>query len=425
MSTNEPVDVVVVGAGLAGLAAAARAATNGCRVVVVDGRSPGGRARTDDREGFAFNQGPHALYKAGPGASVLRRLGLTPTGGRPPLERATAWRDGELWPLPFTATGLLTTRVISARAKTQVARFFASVAAIRSDRLAELSAAAWLSSLDLRADALQLVSALTRVATYASNLELLSADAAARQNQLALRGGVIYLDGGWQTLVDGLVRRATDNGASILAGRAAQGLDGHGPDWVVRTNSGELRAASVILAVGDPEATRRLLPVDPGWDAGWDAGVDATAACLDLGVRRPPAHRVAFGLDEPLYLSTHCPPAQLAPAGSAVVHVMRYGARGSEVDRPNLEALAHRAGIDDADIVTQRFLHRMVVAHRLPQPGLGLRGRPPVQVQGMRGVFVAGDWVGPVGLLADASLVSAEAAAVAAKANVQRSLSAA
>ena len=221
MSTNEPADVVVVGAGLAGLAAAARAATNGCRVVVVDGRSPGGRARTDDRKGFAFNQGPHALYKAGPGASVLRRLGLTPTGGRPALDTAMAWRDGKLWPLPFTATGLLTTRVISTRAKTQVARFFASVAATRSDRLAELSAAAWLSSLDLRADALQLVSAVTRVATYASNLELLSADAAARQNQLALRGGVSYLDGGWQTLVDGLVRRATDNGASILTGRAA------------------------------------------------------------------------------------------------------------------------------------------------------------------------------------------------------------
>jgi hypothetical protein len=40
-------------------------------------------------------------------------------------------------------------------------------------------------------------------------------------------------------------------------------------------------------------------------------------------------------------------------------------------------------------------------------------------------VFVAGDWVGPVGLLADASLVSGEAAAVAALANVRRSLSAA
>jgi phytoene dehydrogenase-like protein len=421
MNTNEPVDVVVVGAGLAGLTAAARAATTGCRVVVIDGRSPGGRARTDDRQGFRFNQGPHALYKAGPGASVLRRLGLTPTGGRPALEAATAWRDGKLWPLPFTASGLLTTRLLNGRDKAQVARFFASVAATRSDRLAGMSAAAWLASLDLRADALQLVTALTRVATYASNLELLSADAAARQNQLALRGGVSYLDGGWQTLVDGLVRRATENGVSVVSGCGVKGLDAHGRDWIVHTGDGELRAASVILAVGDPVATRHLLPVDPGWDG----GVDATAACLDLGVRRPPRHRIAFGFDEPLYLSTHCPPAQLAPPGSAVVHVMRYGARSSDLDRPQLETLAKRAGVDEADVVTHRFLHRMVVAHRLPQPGLGLKGRPSVQVPGLRGLFVAGDWVGPVGLLADASLVSAEAAAVAAMANIQGSLSAA
>jgi phytoene dehydrogenase-like protein len=284
-----------------------------------------------------------------------------------------------------------------------------------------MSAAAWLASLDLRADALEVVTAITRVATYAADLELLSADAAARQNQLALRGGVSYLDGGWQTLVDGLVRRATDTGASVACGRGAEGVEAHGSDWIVHTSDGELHAPSVILAVGDPEATRRLLPADPGWNP----GVDATAACLDLGVRRPPRHRIAFGLDEPLYLSTHCPPAQLAPPGSAVVHVMRYGARSSDVDRPQLETLARTAGIDEADIVTQRFLHRMVVAHRLPQPGLGLKGRPPVEVPGMRGVFVAGDWVGPVGLLADASLVSAEAASVAAVANVQRSLSAA
>jgi hypothetical protein len=104
---------------------------------------------------------------------------------------------------------------------------------------------------------------------------------------------------------------------------------------------------------------------------------------------------------------------------------MRYGARSSDLDRPQLETLARRAGIDEADVVTHRFLHRMVVAHGLPQPGPGLKGRPPVQVPGLRGIFVAGDWVGPVGLLADASLVSAEAAAVAAMANIQRSLSAA
>jgi NADPH-dependent 2,4-dienoyl-CoA reductase/sulfur reductase-like enzyme len=40
-------DVVIIGAGLAGLAAAAAAARAGAGVVILDARSPGGRARTE------------------------------------------------------------------------------------------------------------------------------------------------------------------------------------------------------------------------------------------------------------------------------------------------------------------------------------------------------------------------------------------
>ncbi|MHB1889888.1 MAG: phytoene desaturase family protein, partial [Acidimicrobiales bacterium] len=57
------------------------------------------------------------------------------------------------------------------------------------------------------------VSALTRVATYAGDLDLVSADAAVSQLQLALEGNVVYLDGGWQSLVDGLVAAAASGGA--------------------------------------------------------------------------------------------------------------------------------------------------------------------------------------------------------------------
>ena len=71
-------------------------------------------------------------------------------------------------------------------------------------------------------------------------------------------------------------------------------------------------------------------------------------------------------------------------------------------------------------MVVDRFLHRMVVAHALPRPGSGLAGRPPVEVASHPGVFVAGDWVGPEGMLADASLASAERAATRAVAHLDR-----
>jgi hypothetical protein len=102
------------------------------------------------------------------------------------------------------------------------------------------------------------------------------------------------------------------------------------------------------------------------------------------------------------------------------VHVMRYGARTTVEDRAQLDALAVAAGIDQADVVAERFLHRMVVVHASPQPGPGLAGRPPVAVEGARGVFVAGDWVGPIGMLSDASFASAEAASLAAVAHVTK-----
>jgi hypothetical protein len=50
------------------------------------------------------------------------------------------------------------------------------------------------------------------------------------------------------------------------------------------------------------------------------------------------------------------------------------------------------------------------VTHHLPSPRQGLTGRPPVAVAGSPGVFIAGDWVGSEGWLADCSLTSGERA---------------
>jgi hypothetical protein len=180
----------------------------------------------------------------------------------------------------------------------------------------------------------------------------------------------------------------------------------------VRTASGCWLAGAVVIAAGGPASARGLLPSAPNWNL----GQDSTAACLDLGLRRPPPRRVVFGLEAPLYFSTHSPAAELAPPGAAMVHVMRYGARSSEEDRTQLWAFARVAGVRDDDVVVERFLHKMVVSHSLPRPGAGLAGRPSVAIDDQPGLFVAGDWVGGHGLLADASLSSGSAAGQAAAA---------
>ena len=61
-----------------------------------------------------------------------------------------------------------------------------------------------------------------------------------------------------------------------------------------------------------------------------------------------------------------------------------------------------------------RHGERLVVAHGRPLPGRGLGGRPPVAVPDLPRVYVAGDWVGPDGMLADAAFASGRAAGRAA-----------
>ena len=89
--SNGRIDLAVVGGGLAGLVAAATTAREGRRVVLLDARAVGGRARSTDRRGFRFNQGAHALYDTGAARPILTDLGVQLSG------RAPKVRHGGLW----------------------------------------------------------------------------------------------------------------------------------------------------------------------------------------------------------------------------------------------------------------------------------------------------------------------------------------
>jgi len=222
---------------------------------------------------------------------------------------------------------------------------------------------------------------------------------------------VLYVDGGFFSIVTALERKV-----QVRPGTRALALAPGRDSIELNTDEGRLVGRRVILAPGGPAATLALLPGDPGWG---DLGGPVIAACLDVGVDMVPTPGYVLGIDEPLYATTQSPPARQAPEGAAVVAVLRYG--GSDRSRDELGAYLRHAGVTESHVVVQRFLPRMVVASTMPRAGNGgLPGRPSVRASGLEGVFVAGDWVGPDGLLTDAALASGHRAGLAALQSLDR-----
>lgn len=402
MSTRN--EIHVIGAGLAGLTAAAVVARAGLPVVVHESRDRlGGRATTDDRDGFRFDQGPHALYRGGAAERVLGELGVHPRGAAPDV-RGVVVRDGGLHRAPAGAPSLLATTALGWRGKLQLARLLQGLPRLRPAEHARRTVEEWTDAAVRDDRARELLAMLVRLTTYANHPRAMSADVAIRMLQAGLGPGVRYLERGWDQLVEAL---AAQPGVRVVETGAVRAL----PD-----------AAAVVLAVGSPAAAAGLAGASID-EVG--VGPVAEAACLDLGLRSGPPHAVALGVDVPIYASHHSSPGGRAPEGHSVVALAEYLAPGVEPSSERLEAFAGSMGIARESVVARRYLHRMVACTAIPVASHGgLPGRPGIDVLARLadrpGTFVAGDWVGPEGHLADAVLASARAAALAAVHHVER-----
>jgi phytoene dehydrogenase-like protein len=273
--------------------------------------------------------------------------------------------------------------------------------------------AEWLApATDTRARGL--MEALVRVSTYTNAPDRMSAGAALRQLRA---GGVWYIDGGWQTIVDGLVRRAEELGVEIRTKAHVEAIaTADGAVTHVVAGGTPIECAEVAITLS-PRQTVSLLvgAASPELASYAERATIVRAACLDVALRTlPRPHpKLVLGVDRPTYLSVHSKTAKLAPEGGAVIHLAHYFAPHEKIEpsevRRELERELDLAQPGWRDVVVEtRWAPAMTTMNAMPEVALGgLRGRPKIDAAGVRGVYLAGDWVGPRGMLLDACMESA------------------
>ena len=417
---SKQTQVIVVGGGLSGLTAAAYIARGGRRVTLFEKASvPGGRARTQECNGFLFNMGPHALYLGGEARKVLREFGVAPTGGKPKLQ-GSAYLGGEIYPIPAAPVSFARSKLLSRRGKMELMGFFGKVILLKPHDYAHVTLREWLDTTFSQPDARAFIEALARTATYTNAPEYQGVDQVIAQLQVYARGNVLYMDGGWQTLVDGMRRAATEQGVEIVTGGSVESVCYDGTRHLVKLANGTTHTAGTVILATDPSTASKLIeggqhPTLREWAA---SSVPVRAACLNLGLRRlpVPGNTLGIGLDTPLYMSVHSAYAQLAPGGQVLIHLIKYlhpdGNTTPEQDEQEMEALLDliQPGWRE-EVVARSYLPRMTVINSLSQAARGgLEGRPGPEVPGLPGLYVVGDWVGKQGSLLDAGLASARTA---------------
>jgi phytoene dehydrogenase-like protein len=415
-------DVIVIGGGLAGLTVTTFLARAEKAVTLFEQSTKeiGGRARTSVFDGFYFNQGAHALYLSDAGAGVLRELGIAYTGGKPPETRYDIIHRKKYRLLIRSGSSVLGTKSLETSTENMINQFFDSFNEMDFTKLENVSVQEWIEGNVQNADAVEIIKTFVRLNTYGNDPDIQSAGSVLRQFQIYNLGGVMYLDGGWQTLVDGLVAAATNAKARIVMGKKAVKVQRSNSEWIVTLSDRTQTSAKVLVIATGPrdayslfydgersevlsKAVKELKPI--------------RMACLDVALSNLPQGDALFalGIDSPLYFSVHSAYAKLAPENGAFIHLAKYLGTAIEPkpkeDEQELEDLLDllQPGWRQV-LVKKRPLPSMVVSNALVTAANGgLSGRPDPKIQDS--LYIVGDWVGSEGLLSNASFASAKQAA--------------
>ncbi|MFC4099220.1 phytoene desaturase family protein [Paenibacillus xanthanilyticus] len=411
---------VVIGGGLAGLMAAGCLAKAGESVVLLERSDTlGGRGMSVRKGGALFNLGGHAFYKGGAFDRVLTGLNVKVTGAAPPANRVQLMWGGRLVGLPkLLASG----SCLTIQGKASLAGLLFKIGRPSSMPDSRMTLREYAERMTGDPSVRHILYALLRTASYTLDPDHQLAQPVVRTLLRSFKEGLLYVDGGWQQIVDQLASAAVQSGADLRTGqRIAEVVRGAGGEMVtgVRLQDGSiLEADRVIMTVSPSECVRLVPDAEQTALRRWKEEARSSAvASLDLCLRKLPVPGRPFvlGIDQPLFFSNHSASARLSDDGSVVVHVTKY--HGTEPSDPKADERLLENMMDLAqpgwrkELIARQFLPRITVVHDYMHTRRSQRNVGP-HVPEVEGLSVAGDWASHDDeLLADAAAESAIRAA--------------
>ncbi len=392
MSNARP-DVVVVGAGLAGLACALRLQQAGVRARVLEASDGvGGRVRSDLVNGFRLDRGFQVLLTAYP--ETRRVLDYASLDLRRFLPGALVRRAGRFhelsdpWRRPERAWRSLTAGVGTLADRVRMARFRRRVRQGPLDdlfRRPEASAAERLRAEGFSAD---MIESFFRPFMGGVLLDR-SLSASSRMLEFAFRmmaeGNTVLPAAGMQAIPEQIARQLPAGtlrfGARVVAASPRE----------VRLDSGEtVGGDGVVIATEGPEASRLTGLPAPGSRA---------VTCLYFAAEKPPLEDPILALDGDGVgpVNNLCVPSQIAPAyapaGAALVSASVVDGAAGDAAGPALEGAVRRQleGWFGPQVATWRHLRTYRIHHAQPEqrPGALEPAARPVRLDDGR--FVCGD----------------------------------